>query len=417
MPRSTSSRVLLALLGLAPLLLAACGGGGGGGTVVTPPPPTPSFTWTTFQEATLVIGQADATSRESNRGGSVDADTLSFPCAPCFVGGRVFVPDLGNNRVVGFDTIPTTGGAADFVVGQPDLMSDAANRGGSAMANTLNQPWAVCGSGGKLFISDTANNRVLVFNAVPTADGAAADVAVGQAGLMSGTGGGGQAGLNTPVGIHAVGSKLIVCDLNNNRVMIWNTIPTSSGTNADLVLGQADFASVTANRGAMSPDANTLASPFGVWSDGTKLAVADGGNNRVLVWNSFPTTNGQAADLVLGQASFTTNAPATSATGMRVPTDVTSVDSILIVGDCENNRILIFDTFPTSSGAAATTVLGQGVFTLGAPNDDDQNGFEDGACTARTMRTPGGYATVTVFGKRIFSGDFRNHRALVYVAP
>ena len=34
--------------------------------------------------------------------------------------------------------------------------------------------------------------------------------------------------------------------------------------------------------------------------------VADTDNNRVLIWNSIPTTNGANADLVLGQDNFTT---------------------------------------------------------------------------------------------------------------
>src|SRR5690606_38175173 len=50
--------------------------------------------------------------------------------------------------------------------------------------------------------------------------------------------------------------------------------------------------------------ASTLSSPRGLDSDGTRLLVADTLNNRVLAWTAFPTRLGQPADAVLGQPSF-----------------------------------------------------------------------------------------------------------------
>ena len=64
-----------------------------------------------------------------------------------------------------------------------------------------------------------------------------------------------------------------------------------------MVLGQNSFTNCIANDDDQDgaddgvPTARTLASPTGVWSDGTRLVVADKSNNRVLIWNSFPTTN------------------------------------------------------------------------------------------------------------------------------
>ena len=46
--------------------------------------------------------------------------------------------------------------------------------------------------------------------------------------------------------------------------------------------------------------------PQGVWIQGGKLYVADTQDHRVLIYNSIPTSNGAAADLVLGQPNFTT---------------------------------------------------------------------------------------------------------------
>jgi hypothetical protein len=42
--------------------------------------------------------------------------------------------------------------------------------------------------------------------------------------------------------------------------------------------------------------ANTLNFPRFALSDGTRLFVADGGNDRILIFNTIPTTNGAAAE-------------------------------------------------------------------------------------------------------------------------
>ena len=66
--------------------------------------------------------------------------------------------------------------------------------------------------------------------------------------------------------------------------------------------------------------------PSGLYSDGTRLFVADKLNNRVLIWNAWPTANGQAADVVLGQAAMTSNGYGTSATTMAC--------SAILLGGC-----------------------------------------------------------------------------------
>ena len=44
----------------------------------------------------------------------------------------------------------------------------------------------------------------------------------------------------------------------------------------------------------------------GVWIQNGKLYIADTQNHRVLIFNSIPTANGAAADVVLGQPDFST---------------------------------------------------------------------------------------------------------------
>ena len=100
------------------------------------------------------------------------------------------------------------------------------------------------------------------------------------------------------------GVHVVVADTDHNRVLIWNRIPTSNNAPADVVVGQQTFntASVPGN----TPNAKSMRGPQGVWIQNGRLYVADTQNNRVLIFNRIPTSNGVAADVVLGQPDFTT---------------------------------------------------------------------------------------------------------------
>ena len=54
------------------------------------------------------------------------------------------------------------------------------------------------------------------------------------------------------------------------------------------------------------PKAKSMRGPQGVWIQNGRLYVADTQNNRVLIYNQIPTANGASADVVLGQPDFTT---------------------------------------------------------------------------------------------------------------
>src|SRR5690606_17945631 len=92
-----------------------------------------------------------------------------------------------------------------------------------------------------------------------------------------------------------------VADTNNNRVLLWNTIPQSNNTPPNVVLGQPDL-----SNNFPRTTSTGMRGPQGVWIDSGRLFVADTQNSRVLIWNSIPTSNGQAADIVVGQPDFTT---------------------------------------------------------------------------------------------------------------
>ena len=242
---------------------------------------------TTFQSASVVVGQPDFTSDLENQGGSAGANTIRYPYGNALVYNNVlYLPEYGNNRVLGFNSVPTTNNAsADFVLGQPDFTTTFDGDAADEMSGSQ----TVKVDSGRMLIDEYSNNRVLVWNTVPTSTQVPADVVVGQTGFGLSVSACTQSGLDSPESIETVDGKLIVTDTSNNRVVIWNTIPTSNGAPADIVLGQNSFTNSASNDDDQdtNPDANptarTLYSPSGAWSDGTRLIVADSGNNRVLI--------------------------------------------------------------------------------------------------------------------------------------
>ncbi len=252
-----------------------------------------------------------------------------------------------------------SGQPADLVLGQPDFVSSAANnpfRSGSSLSTTV----GLLAEGTRLWVSDSGNARVLQWNSLPAVNGQSANIAIGQADLINSTSGTSQNQFATGGGYVAkAGTKLAISDSINNRVLIWNTIPTTNGQQADLVLGQTSFTTKVSGSTASS-----LYGPRGVWTDGTRLVVADRFNNRVLIWNTFPTQNGAAADVVLGASDFgmsPTIVPPT-ASSFRNPFGVTFSGNRLYVADETNNRVLVWNGIPTTNNAPADQVLGQSGF-------------------------------------------------------
>jgi len=378
----------------------------------------------TFQAASVEIGQPDFMSSSGNQ--TPAANTLRYPVGSPVVGnGVLYISDNQNNRILGFNSVPTSNHAsADFVLGQTSF----AYNGSGSQADQLYNPETLRVSGGKLFAVDRGNARILIWNTLPTTTAAAADVVVGQSTFGISTTACTNSTLSHPDSVEVAGGKLIVTDTQNNRVLIWNTIPTTNGAAADVVLGQGDFTHCAVNDDAQTGNyssastARTVYEPQGVWSDGTRLIVSDTYNYRVLIWNTIPTTNFKPADLVLGQADFTHNmynddnqdgiSDATpSARTVFNPTAVDSDGTQLFLVDIGNNRVLIWKTIPTASFTPADMVLGQGDFTHSTVNDDNQDGSQDANCSARTLYVPNG---VYAYGGQLFVSDAWNSRVLIF---
>jgi hypothetical protein len=274
---------------------------------------------------------------------------------------------------------------------------------------------SLMGPRGPLWVSDTGHHRLLGWARVPDSDNAPADWVIGQGDFTregrNAKGQPGPATLNVPTGVTSLGDGIAVADAWNHRVLIWHLRPERSNAPADVVLGQADFASVEANGGHVTASAQSLFWPYGVHWDGVRLWVADTGNRRVLMWHGVPMSNGCPADLVLGQRDFGTRdengGGEPSLSSMRWPHDVTVWDGSLCVTDAGNNRIMIWDDLPTRNDQACDRLLGQVDPTR---VDHNQSLYWP---SASTLHMPYGIASN---GKWLVAADTANSRLLAWHA-
>jgi sugar lactone lactonase YvrE len=280
-----------------------------------------------------VVGQIDFVHSAVN---FVDGRGLYFPAAVAVdpVGGEVYLADANNNRVLGWKSASEFQGnrPADLVIGQPDPYSYDCNQtpgqvspGSSPNQNTLCNPEGVAvDNSGNVFVSDTGNNRVLVYSdpfaMMPGQNSNFNAVMVfGQGSTGSGTeftthnAATGQTGLSAPeaIGVDSSGN-LFVEDRGSNRALEYfdplGSPDPSTGAGdvtADRVFGQTDFNGNQPNQGgaatAKTLDTSSSGGPSGVAIDSYgNLYVGDNGNARVVEYNGpFNTVgNDPAANLI-----------------------------------------------------------------------------------------------------------------------
>ena len=359
-------------------------------------------------EADVVLGQPDFNS-------SVSGTTASLFDVPFKIfsdGVRLFLTERGNDRVLMWNSIPTSNNElADLVLGQPDFTTAVSNNGGRS-AIALADPYHAVSDGKRLFVTDFSNCRILIWNSIPTTIRQPADLVLGQSTFSTGTVNQGGLGAGTfgfgPSFVFSDGRRLFVADRANHRVLIWNSMPTVNKQPADLVLGQPDFVSATPNNGGLS--ARSISQPRSIFYDGERLFVGDENNNRVLIWNTLPTSNYQAADVVVGQPNFTSSA-SNQGGGAKAHTlgnpslySLFSDGQRLYVADAANHRVLIWNDIPVKNNAPADIVIGQSSFSGNLAN-------RGGAVGANTLDTPRG---VAADGNRLFIVDEGNQRVLIF---
>ena len=385
-----------------------------------------------------MIGQPHAETGGQNQGLPVSDRGLNYPTGMALApDGGLLLADTVNSRVLLYSPMPAeTNASAMAVIGQPNLQTSAPviSREG------LNLPASVAAGAGKIAVADRASHRVLIYtDPLQTGQsGISAAVVIGQGGFESAVSTCDANGLDRPGAVTITpDGKLIVADTFNHRILVWDPIPEGGAPvpPPSLVLGQADADHCYSNdddqmngpdldaNGNPIATARTLSTPDDVWSDGKRLVVADRGNHRVLIWDTgtFPSTNFQPANVVLGHSSFSNTSensehdaegslPAPTARTLALPMGVHSDGKSLAVADAKNNRVLIWNTFPKISFERADVVLGHPGFEQRVQNDQNGDTLPDGP-TSQIMYSP---FRVLFSSDDLIVSDGLHHRVLVF---
>ena len=333
-----------------------------------------------FGNTNSQFGECDT---EINACGIGTVDSLAYDAE----NQRLFASDQFNHRVLAWDLSNgiTNGMAASFVLGQADLVSGKANQGCGGVPNNFRAS---------------------------------------------------SCGLSQPTGLDydALGNRLFVTDSNNNRVLVFDTSNLSDGMEASGVLGQPDFLTREVGH-SCSPgvfdtvDACSLNYPQSVAYDGSngRLFVSDSNSFRVTVYpigaGSFPM--GDAATSVLGQPDLDSQMSNTSCGGGTFGDDNTNgcgmgiwgtaldyndVDNHLYVSDQANHRTMIFDVETLDDGQAAIGILGQTDNSMGYDPTDPSFG---GGTSRSNLLSPSGIE-YDASNDRLFVSDSGNHRIMVF---
>jgi DNA-binding beta-propeller fold protein YncE len=319
---------------------------------------------------------------------------------------RLFVADQANGRVLSFnldagktliDHIP------DAILGSASMF--ALDRTSTATSLDIAEGLAYDSAGDRLFVSDSQDDRILVFDTATISNGESAINVLGQTTLTATGKGLTQAKLDSPVGMayDSVNNYLYVADEENNRVMVFDVASITDGENAIYVLGQADF---TSEVQALTQSGMYFPNDVALDTANNRLFVTAFTQNRVLVFDVSAITNGENAVNVLGQSDFTSNVTADGQAGMDIPIGVEydSTNNRLFVSILNDNRILVFDTSVITDGENAINVIGQSNFTL-----TGQSTTQSGLYWPRGMSYDNTSGTV-------FVGDSSNNRVMVFDA-
>lgn len=260
--------------------------------------------------AIAVIGQTNFTNSSANQGNAgFAANYLKVPEGLWYdaLNQKLWCADTGNSRVLVYDmaafSLPTNqfNYSASFELGQISLTSGgSANRGSTANNNTLSSPTSVTydPTNNRLFVADEGNSRItgyaLAAGGVPTANGQAATIFLGQTNSTNTSTGSTTSTMNSPNSVlwDDQLQRVIVGDGQNLRLMIFENHIVTGGA-CDQVLSGTGQATI-----------DVAGNNMALHSERRWLFVPDVDLLRVSIWDLTTVTTGQPAAYVLGQPDW-----------------------------------------------------------------------------------------------------------------
>jgi uncharacterized protein (TIGR03437 family) len=229
----------------------------------------------------------------------------------------------------------------------------------------------------------------------------------------------------SPSALFAVGNQIGVSDTFNNRILLflpveqWNGNPFFQAAIA--VVGQTSFAGGSANQGSPAAGPSTLSAPVGAFFFNSELYVADAENHRMIVLPQTGSGFGPGTR-VLGQLQLTLNSPnliegrefnfsnAGVAADAGIAVDFSSAVPHLYVSDPYNNRVLgYYDLRNIQPGQFADIVIGQPDF-LHSISD-----YPNNQPSSNNLSVPTGL--VVDSNGNLYVADTGNSRVLRFPAP
>ena len=321
------------------------------------------------------------------------------------------VSDTGQNRVFIWHTIPTEEyREPDIILGQLAIGDFGRNSGGLATANTLHYPSGIWTDGKKLIVADAWNHRVLIWHSIPLKNAQAADVVVGQPDFktnlpnVKGIGSNPTSQtLHWPYGVFSDGEGLWIADTGNRRVLFFKNIPTENFAKADDVIGKPNF------------DTRDYKNNEPIWPYSVKinskgnLAIADTQFYRTLLWNNKNDAFTQPADVLIGQEDFDASGQnqfrlSPEANTLNWTYDTCFYKDGILVNDTGNSRILGFEKLPTTNNKKADFLIGRPNFNTGSEYKENMIG------TQSAIYWP---FSITTHKDTLFIADTGNHRLVI----
>ncbi|MEM3400091.1 MAG: NHL repeat-containing protein, partial [Candidatus Micrarchaeia archaeon] len=143
---------------------------------------------------------------------------------------------------------------------------------------TLNNPQGIFAYGGMLYVADTENNRIVIYN-ITTGE------VVGKLGR-----GPGDAIAKRPTRVFADEGIILVSDTGNNRIMVFYSNFTYAGS-----------------FGSFGNGTNKFSSPIGIFVQNKTLFVADSGNNKIKIYRIGGEGTGESINISETQARLAIN--------------------------------------------------------------------------------------------------------------